>query len=33
MRHWYVVHRTDKRLSPVAQAFKTFVLGPANSPV
>ncbi|MBS0329613.1 MAG: LysR family transcriptional regulator, partial [Proteobacteria bacterium] len=32
MRHWYVVHRTDKRLSPVAQAFKTFVLGPANSP-
>jgi len=33
MRHWYVVHRTDKRLSPVAQAFKIFVLGPANSPV
>lgn len=33
MRHWYVVHRTDKRLSPVAQAFKAFVLGPANSPV
>jgi LysR family transcriptional regulator, low CO2-responsive transcriptional regulator len=32
MRHWYVVHRTDKRLSPVAQAFKTFVLGSANSP-
>jgi LysR family transcriptional regulator, low CO2-responsive transcriptional regulator len=27
MRHWYVVHRTDKRLSPVAQAFKEFVLG------
>ena len=27
MRHWYVVHRTDKRLSPVAQAFKAFVLG------
>ena len=26
MRHWYVVHRTDKRLSPVAQAFKAFVL-------
>ncbi|AAZ98592.1 transcriptional regulator [Thiobacillus denitrificans ATCC 25259] len=27
MRHWYVVHRADKRLSPVAQAFKKFVLG------
>ncbi|WP_324779652.1 LysR family transcriptional regulator [Thiobacillus sedimenti] len=26
MRHWYVVHRADKRLSPVAQAFKEFVL-------
>lgn len=26
MRHWYVVHRTDKRLSPAAQAFKKFVL-------
>jgi len=34
MRHWYVVHRSDKRLSPVAQAFKEFVLGaaPAGSP-
>jgi DNA-binding transcriptional LysR family regulator len=28
MRHWYIVHRADKRLSPVAQAFKDFVLGP-----
>lgn len=27
MRHWYVVHRADKRLSPVALAFKEFVLG------
>ncbi len=27
MRHWYVVHRNDKRLSPLAQAFKAFVLG------
>jgi DNA-binding transcriptional LysR family regulator len=27
MRHWYVVHRADKRLSPAAQAFKEFVLG------
>ena len=30
MRHWYVVHRADKRLSPAAQAFKDFVLGPAH---
>ena len=29
LRHWYIVHRADKRLSPVAQAFKEFVLGPA----
>jgi hypothetical protein len=28
MRHWYVVHRVDKRLSPAAQGFKEFVLGP-----
>ena len=26
MRHWYIVHRTNKRLSPVAQAFKAFLL-------
>jgi len=31
MRHWYVVHRIDKRLSPVAQAFKAFVLGATRS--
>jgi DNA-binding transcriptional LysR family regulator len=30
MRHWYIVHRADKRLSPVAQAFKAFVLEPAH---
>jgi len=30
MRHWYIVHRADKRLSPVAQAFKEFVLGPVQ---
>jgi len=30
LRHWYIVHRADKRLSPVAQAFKEFVLGPAQ---
>ena len=26
MRHWYLVHRKDKRLSPITQAFKDFVL-------
>jgi len=26
LRHWYVVHRQGKRLSPVARAFKDFVL-------
>lgn len=31
MRHWYVVHRADKRLSPTAQAFKEFVLAPGGS--
>ena len=30
MRHWYVVHRVDKRLSPATQAFKEFVLGLAR---
>lgn len=30
MRHWYVVHRIDKRLSPATQAFKEFVLGLAR---
>lgn len=29
MRHWYLVHRAEKRLSPAAQAFKDFVLGQA----
>jgi DNA-binding transcriptional LysR family regulator len=29
MRHWYVVHRQGKRLSPVAQAFRDFVLAEA----
>ena len=32
MRHWYVVHRADKRLSPVALAFKDFVLGTCPHP-
>jgi len=26
MRQWYIVHRIGKRLSPVAQAFKDFVI-------
>ena len=29
-RHWYIMQRTGKRLSPVAQAFKTFVLEQAK---
>jgi DNA-binding transcriptional LysR family regulator len=30
LRHWYVVHRKGKRLSPIAQAFKSFVLQEAR---
>jgi DNA-binding transcriptional LysR family regulator len=26
MRHWYVIHRERKRLTPVAEAFKTFLI-------
>ena len=26
MLHWYVVHRRNKRLTPVAQAFREFLL-------
>lgn len=26
MRHWYLVHRKEKRLSPITQRFKEFVL-------
>lgn len=29
LRHWYVMHRKGKRLSPVAQAFKDFLLNEA----
>lgn len=29
-RHWYLVHQRDKRLSPVAQAFKDFILTEAR---
>jgi DNA-binding transcriptional LysR family regulator len=30
LRHWYLVHRKGKRLSPVAQAFHDFVLESGN---
>ena len=30
-RHWYLVHRKGKRLSPPARAFKEFVLGEAET--
>jgi DNA-binding transcriptional LysR family regulator len=30
LRHWYVVHRKGKRLSPVAQTFKEFLLNEAQ---
>ncbi len=29
LRHWYIVHRTGKRLTPVAKAFKDFVIAEA----
>jgi DNA-binding transcriptional LysR family regulator len=29
VRNWYVVHRKDKRLSPLAQEFRTFLLDDA----
>jgi len=31
MLHWYVVHRRHKRLPPVAQAFKDFLLSEGSS--
>ncbi|GMQ92306.1 MAG: LysR family transcriptional regulator [Gammaproteobacteria bacterium] len=33
LRHWYIVHRKGKRLSPVAKAFKQFVLENAKDVV
>ena len=30
LRHWYIVHRQGKRLSPIAVAFKDFVLREAT---
>jgi DNA-binding transcriptional LysR family regulator len=29
VRRWYLVHRKDKRLSPVASAFRAFMLAEA----
>jgi hypothetical protein len=26
VRDWFVIHRKDKRLSPIAAAFRSFVL-------
>lgn len=31
MLHWYVVHRRNKRLTPVAQAFKTFLMSEGSA--
>ncbi len=31
MRHWYLVHRKEKRLSPITAAFKEFVLKEGRS--
>jgi len=31
LRHWYLVHRHGKRLSPVAEAFRQYVLANADS--
>ena len=31
MRHWYLVHRQGKRLSPVATTFREFLLGDGAS--
>lgn len=31
LRHWYVVHRKGKRLSPIATAFRQFVLSEAKN--
>jgi DNA-binding transcriptional LysR family regulator len=30
MKEWYLVHRSGKRMSPIAQAFHDFVLNEAN---
>ncbi len=30
MKEWYLVYRSGKRMSPIAQAFHDFVLNEAN---
>lgn len=30
MKEWYLVHRSGKRMSPIAQAFHDFVLNEAG---
>ncbi|WP_235956076.1 LysR substrate-binding domain-containing protein [Grimontia sedimenti] len=30
IRHWYLVHRSDKALSPIAQAFSNYLLSRNN---
>ncbi len=31
LRHWYVVHRKGKRLSPIAESFRDFVFSEAEA--
>lgn len=31
LRHWYVVHRKGKRLSPIAESFRDFVFSEAKA--
>jgi DNA-binding transcriptional LysR family regulator len=31
MRDWYIVHRKDKRLPPVASAFREFLLSQSGA--
>ena len=31
IRHWYIINRRGKRLSPVAEAFKEFVISEAKN--
>jgi orotate phosphoribosyltransferase-like protein len=33
MKEWYLVHRSGKRMTPIAQAFHDFVLNEANQVV
>jgi DNA-binding transcriptional LysR family regulator len=33
LRHWFIVHRSNKRLSSAASAFKDFLLGKSDKAV